>query len=42
MTGSAVSSGIFEVMAIMGRDLVLERIDLAMNNLRVMAERERS
>ncbi len=42
LTGSAVSPGIFEVMTVMGRDLVLERIDLAMNKLRVMAERERS
>ena len=42
LTGSAVSPGIFEVMTVMGRGLVLERIDLAMNKLRVMAERERS
>jgi glutamyl-tRNA synthetase len=34
LTGSAVSAGIFEVMSVMGRDLVLCRIDAALAHLR--------
>ncbi len=34
LTGSAVSPGIFEVMNLMGRELVLARIDAAISHLR--------